>query len=159
MLPPLAVVPCDAVEEGLQEVRAAWSSRAGPRSTHCDDERRSSVLSAWTAVSSGRTAAPALRFAARLQGGCVYRLEQQAEGVWVTLSRNDGAATGLDLEMRKMTVAATLGVPAGSAEGNGGLGCARGHLISGGHLHHHFRLPQPQYSSAHRSGGPNWARP
>jgi hypothetical protein len=53
MLPPLAVVSCDAVEEGLQEARVAWSSRAEPRSTHCGDERQIAVLSALTALSSG----------------------------------------------------------------------------------------------------------
>jgi hypothetical protein len=50
--------------------------------------------------------------------GCVYRPEQHGAGVSVTLRRNDGAATGSDLDMRKMTVAATLGVPAGLAEGS-----------------------------------------
>ena len=50
--------------------------------------------------------------------GCVYRPEQHGAGVSVTLRRNDGAATGSDLDMRKMTVAATLGVPTGLAEGS-----------------------------------------
>src|SRR5215470_4227469 len=74
MLPPLAVVLYDAVEEGLQEARAAWSSRAGPRSTHCGDERQGLVLSASTAVSSlhgrvkRRTAALALPIVSPLQG-------------------------------------------------------------------------------------------
>jgi hypothetical protein len=94
MLPPLAGVACDAVEEGLQEARAAWSSRAGPRSTHCG--RRASMLSFVRRM--GRV---------KRVNGCVYRPEQHGAGVSVTLRRNHGAATGSDLDMRKMTVAAT----------------------------------------------------
>jgi hypothetical protein len=94
--------------------------------------------------------------------GCkrqVYRPEQHREGVRFTLSRNDGAATGLDLDMAKMTVAATLGAPASSAEGSGCLGYTLGRVISAGHLDHHFRLPQRQHPCAHRSAEPNWAGP
>ena len=46
----------------------------------------------------------------------VCRPEQHGTGVSVTLPGSDGAARELDLDMGKMTVAATLGVPAGPAE-------------------------------------------
>ena len=115
MLPPLAVVPCDAVEEGLQEVRAAWSSRAVPRSTHCGDKRRSLVLSASTAVSSGRSAALALGSICPLQGRCVAR-NSMGQASRLLCPAAMALPRELDLDMGKMTVAATLGVPAGPAE-------------------------------------------
>src|SRR5215470_691516 len=99
MLPPLAVVLYDAVEEGLQEARAAWSSRAGPRSTHCGDERQGLVLSASTAVSSGERRPLRFRLSVRCKERLrVYRPEQHGAGAWVTVPGNDGAARGLDLE-------------------------------------------------------------
>jgi hypothetical protein len=63
-----------------------------------------------------------------------------------------------DWDMRKMTVAATLGVPAGSAEAIGSLGWALAHAIMARRPHHHFRLPKRQQSCTPRSAGPSWAR-
>ena len=127
MLPPLAVVPYDAVEEGLQEARAAWSSRAGPRSTHCGDERRSLVLSAATAVSSlhgrvkRRRRPLRFRLSVRCKGRCVYRPEQHGAGTSVTVPGNDGATRGLDLEGEDDS-GGQVRVSASPAEGSGSFG-------------------------------------
>jgi len=92
-----------------------------PRSTHCGDERQSSVLSASTAVSSGERRPLRFRLSVRCKERCVYRPEQHGAGVSVTVPGNDGAAR-VGSGYGQGDSGGQVRVPAGPAKGSGPFG-------------------------------------
>src|SRR5262245_46711057 len=126
--PPLAVVPCDGVEEGLLEARAAWSSRAGhAQLTAATSVKVQSCLPPrpCQAVNGDPCASDCLSVARR--DACIARNSMgQASR---SLCPATMALPGLDLDMGKVTVAAKLGsrrvLPRGVALLRGALGHGR----------------------------------